>query len=417
MESSIIRKLVVAFIAITLLAGSCSTGFVAGRVFQPQAASSLLVVPGLGNNNPMDLNQSGMPEDLEKLFTPFWQAWELVHEQYVEQPVDDVDLMRGAISGMVDALGDENSSYINPDQLDMFNTQLTGEEYEGIGAWVDTTREYLTIISPMVGSPAEKAGLKSGDEILAIDGVDMTGLDGELVRQKVLGPAGTKVVLTIRRPGQDAPIDIEVIRASIKSSNVIGRMLDDNVAYVQLITFGDQKTTKDLRATLQKLLKEKPVGLVLDLRNNGGGLLDSAIDVTSEFISSGVIAHEKYGDGRDQVFKAKRGGLATEIPLVVLVNEGSASASEILAGAVQDLNRGKLVGTATYGKGSVQVWTNLTDDNGAIRVTVARWTTPDGRTIQDTGLMPDVTVEMTDEDIQAGKDPQLDKAVELLLAQ
>jgi carboxyl-terminal processing protease len=186
---------------------------------------------------------------------------------------------------------------------------------------------------------------------------------------------------------------------------------------VQVITFGDQKTIKDLRATLQNLMKENPVGLVLDLRNNGGGLLDSAIDVTSEFISSEVIAYEKYGDGREQVFKAKRGGLATEIPLVVLVNEGSASASEILAGAVQDLNRGKLVGTITYGKGSVQVWTNLVDDNGAIRVTVARWATPDGRTIQDVGLTPDVVVEMTDEDIQAGKDPQLDKAVELLLTQ
>jgi carboxyl-terminal processing protease len=322
--------------------------------------------------------------------------------------------MRGAIQGMVDALGDEHSSYIDPDSLEEFQAQLTGTQYEGIGAYVDTTREYLTIIAPMMGSPAEKAGLKPGDQIIAIDGEDMTGIDGELVRQKVLGPAGTKVRLTIKRPGVAEPFDVEIVRASIKSTNVIGRMERNNIAYIRLLAFGDENTIRDFREMLKKLLAEKPDGLILDLRNNGGGLLNSAIEITSEFIKDGIVAYEVYGDGRRETFKASGKGLATEIPLIVLVNEGSASASEIVAGAIQDLGRGKLVGATTYGKGSVQVWNDLLNNQGAVRITVARWLTPNGRTIQGIGLTPDVEVQMSEEDYAAGKDPQLDKAIELL---
>jgi len=360
------------------------------------------------------LPQAPVDQSVSELFAPFWQTWRLIHEQYVEQPVDDVKLMRGAIQGMVDALGDEHSSYIDPDSLEEFQAQLTGTQYEGIGAYVDTTREYLTIIAPMMGSPAEKAGLKPGDQIIAIDGEDMTGIDGELVRQKVLGPAGTKVRLTIKRPGVAEPFDVEIVRASIKSTNVIGRMERNNIAYIRLLAFGDENTIRDFREMLKKLLAEKPDGLILDLRNNGGGLLNSAIEITSEFIKDGIVAYEVYGDGRRETFKASGKGLATEIPLIVLVNEGSASASEIVAGAIQDLGRGKLVGATTYGKGSVQVWNDLLNNQGAVRITVARWLTPNGRTIQGIGLTPDVEVQMSEEDYAAGKDPQLDKAIELL---
>lgn len=360
------------------------------------------------------LPQAPVDQSVSELFAPFWQTWRLIHQQYVEQPVDDVKLMRGAIQGMVDALGDEHSSYIDPDSLEEFQAQLTGTQYEGIGAYVDTTREYLTIIAPMMGSPAEKAGLKPGDQIIAIDGEDMTGIDGELVRQKVLGPAGTKVRLTIKRPGVAEPFDVEIVRASIKSTNVIGRMERNNIAYIRLLAFGDENTIRDFREMLKKLLAEKPDGLILDLRNNGGGLLNSAIEITSEFIKDGIVAYEVYGDGRRETFKASGKGLATEIPLIVLVNEGSASASEIVAGAIQDLGRGKLVGATTYGKGSVQVWNDLLNNQGAVRITVARWLTPNGRTIQGIGLTPDVEVQMSEEDYAAGKDPQLDKAIELL---
>jgi carboxyl-terminal processing protease len=396
-----------------MVVGATLAGFYAGRVSAANQESTFMVMPG-STPQVEALPQAPVDQSVSELFAPFWQTWRLIHQQYVEQPVDDVKLMRGAIQGMVDALGDEHSSYIDPDSLEEFQAQLTGTQYEGIGAYVDTTREYLTIIAPMMGSPAEKAGLKPGDQIIAIDGEDMTGIDGELVRQKVLGPAGTKVRLTIKRPGVAEPFDVEIVRASIKSTNVIGRMERNNIAYIRLLAFGDENTIRDFREMLKKLLAEKPDGLILDLRNNGGGLLNSAIEITSEFIKDGIVAYEVYGDGRRETFKASGKGLATEIPLIVLVNEGSASASEIVAGAIQDLGRGKLVGATTYGKGSVQVWNDLLNNQGAVRITVARWLTPNGRTIQGIGLTPDVEVQMSEEDYAAGKDPQLDKAIELL---
>jgi carboxyl-terminal processing protease len=242
----------------------------------------------------------------------------------------------------------------------------------------------------------------------------MTGIDGQLVRQRVLGPKGSAVVLTILREGVPEPFDVEVIRDAIDIPMVTGRMLDDNIAYVRLSTFGDD-ATKELKDILKDLMNQYPDGLILDLRYNGGGLLGTAIDVVSQFIGHGDVMIEEFGDGRVDRFQAKRGGFATEIPLVVLINEGSASASEIVAGAVQDLERGYLVGTTSYGKGSVQVLTALKNYEGAVRITVARWLTPEGRQINEQGLTPDFNVEITQEDLDAGKDPQLEKAVEVLL--
>lgn len=416
MKSKVLITFLSVLIAIVMLMGMCSAGFVAGRVFASPERAAQVLQPAIevGPSNGSTPSTSGNGENLDQLFEPFWQAWDLVHDQYVDQPVDDELLMRGAIRGMLDALGDEHTSYMDPDQYKMLNTQLQGdEEYEGIGAWVDTTSDYLTIISPMPDSPAEKAGLKPGDKILAIDGEDMTGVDGEVVRQKVLGPAGTTITLTILREGKE-PFDVDVERASVSVPSLEARMLeDDNIAYVHLFIFGDS-TKSELRDALRTLLDQQPDGLILDLRYNGGGLLESAIDVASEFISDGVIMYEEYGDGERTVYDARRGGLATEIPMVVLINEGSASASEIVAGAIQDRGRGLLVGETSYGKGSVQVPTTLKNDQGAVRITVARWLTPDERTIHGTGLQPDVSVEITEEDIQANRDSQLDAAVEIL---
>jgi len=315
----------------------------------------------------------------------------------------------------LDSLGDEHTSYLDPEMFERANAQLEGEEYEGIGAWVDVSGDYLTIISPMPGSPAEKAGLKANDKIIAIDGEDMTGIDGELVRQRVVGPKGSKVILTILREGVE-PFDVEVVRAGIIVPTVDGKMLEGGIAYIQLYTFGAD-TAADLHKTLNTLLKENPKGLVLDLRDNGGGYLETAIDVVSEFIDQGVVMYEQYGDGRKDEYKARRGGLATEIPLVILINEGSASASEIVAGAVQDTKRGLLVGFTSYGKGSVQSYTPLVNEQGAVRVTVARWLTPSGRQIHGSGLEPDYLVEINPDELDPDEDPQLEKAIELLLAQ
>jgi len=402
-----------ALVALILVLGSFSGGFIAGHFAPPGLYANLPAIPGLPPvvSTPPAAN-SATPADLQTLFLPFWESWDLLHKNYVDQPLDDTKLMQGAIRGMMGSLGDSHTMYMDPAQYTQANTTLSGQ-YDGIGAWVDTTGDYLAIVSPMKGSPAEKAGLKPQDKILKIDGVDQTGIPGDLVIQKVLGPAGTNVTLTILRAGQE-PFDVTVTRAHITIPTVEGKMLSGNIAYVQLNTFGDQ-TTADLRATLKGLMGRNPKGLILDLRNNGGGYLQTSIEVVSEFADKGVVVYEKYGDGRLDEHDVIPGGQATTIPMVVLINEGSASASEITAGALQDYGRAKLVGATSYGKGSVQSWIPLSKNQGAVAITIAKWLTPLKRTIDHIGLTPDVVVEITKEDYTAGRDPQLDAAIATLL--
>ena len=411
-----VRGSLIGAVAVIMLLGSFSGGFLLGH-FLPFRATAGIQPFLSGAPEPVPTvspqQQSTTPNDLDTLFQPFWEAWNIVHEDYVDQPVNDELLMQGAIRGMMDSLGDEHSSYMDPKTFEDANAGLAGE-YEGIGAWVDTTADYLTIISPIPGSPAEKVGLEPGDKIVAIDGNDMTGIDAELVRQRVLGPAGSKVVLTVAREGEPETLEFTITRDKIVVKSASGEMLENDIGYVQITTFGD-KTTPELRATLKELMAQNPKGLVIDLRNNGGGYLQTAVEVASEFINNGVILYEQYGDGRRTTYQALKNGQATEIPLVVLINEGTASASEIVAGAIQDYGRGKLVGVTSYGKGSVQNWVPLSNNEGAVRVTIAKWLTPNERTINGEGLQPDVVVEVTDEQRQSGTDLQLDKAVEVLL--
>lgn len=401
------------FIGFVLLAGTFAGGFLVGH-FLPSRGDqgpSTYAPPAI---SPSTEQQGATPSDMQTLFQPFWETWNLVHEQYVDQPVDDVALMRGAITGMLESLGDQHTSYMDPSEFKQANEQLSGE-YEGIGAYVDTTTDYLTVISPISGSPAEAAGLRSGDMIIAIDGADMAGIDAELVRQKVLGPAGSVVTLTIRR-GEDAPFDVKITRAKITIKSAEGKMLENDIAYIQVTTFGD-KTTPELKAALETLMAQNPKGLILDLRNNGGGYLQTAVEVSSQFLPKDeVVLIEQYGTGEKDTYTSLGGGLATDIPMVVLINEGSASASEIVAGALQDLGRAKLVGVVSYGKGSVQTWNALSNDQGAVRVTIAKWLTPSGRTIHQLGLNPDVYVSMTEDDYNNDRDPQLDAAIQTLLA-
>jgi carboxyl-terminal processing protease len=244
----------------------------------------------------------------------------------------------------------------------------------------------------------------------------MTGVPAQLVIRRVMGPEGTTVVLTIRREGVAQAFDVEVRRGKISVPSVESETLEDGVAYIRLSSFGDG-TVGDLRAALRARLADEPVGIILDLRGNGGGYLTSAIDVTSEFIGEGVILTERFGDAREEVYSADGDGLALELPLVVLIDGGSASASEIVAGAIQDHGRGWLVGEPSFGKGSVQNWHALDDQAGAVRVTIARWFTPDGRSIEDGGLLPDVEVPISPDDVTAGLDPQLERALELLRGQ
>jgi carboxyl-terminal processing protease len=417
MQSKTTQIILISVVAIFLLGGAFSGGVLVGWMvpIQKQAASGTTEIIGVLSATPVP-GTTTKPADAQTLFKPFWDAWNMVHSEYVDQPVDDVALMRGAIKGMIDSLGDAHSSYWDPKMYKDATADLTGKTYGGIGAWVDITGEFLKIVSPMPNSPALKAGIKTGDLIIAVDAEDMTGKPGDIVLQRILGPAGSSVVLTVVRKGVEQPFDLTITRATITVPQAEGKLLDNNLAYIRLYTFGDQ-TAPELRRYLTDLLAKKPTGLILDLRGNGGGYLDSAIEVVSEFIKPGnVVMYEQYGDGTRTTYKAKVGGQATEIPLVVLVNEGTASASEITAGAIQDMGRGKLVGVKSYGKGSVQHIVQLKDDGGAVRITIARWLTPKERQINKIGLTPDAVVTISDDDIKNNRDPQLDKAVEILLS-
>ena len=394
-------------------AASFAGGFVTGHFFPALNESSGQTFLPVAPTPSADQN-SATPQDLQTLFSPFWEAWNLVHQQYVDQPVDDVKLMQGAIRGMMESLGDKHSSYMDPVNFQQANQSLAGE-YEGIGAYVDTGGDFLTITSPIPGSPAEKAGLRPGDIIVKIDGKDMTGVDPEVARQQVLGPAGSTVHLTIARKDEKNLLEFDVTRDKIVIKSATGKMLDNGIAYIQVTTFGD-KTSAELTQALNDVLAQNPKGIILDLRNNGGGYVQTAVEVASQFIDKGVVLYEQFGDGKKNTYEVQPGGLATDIPMVVLINEGSASASEIVAGALQDYGRAKLVGVTSYGKGSVQNWIPLSGDQGAVRVTVAKWLTPNGRTIHQKGLTPDVFVQMTEEDYLNNLDPQLDAAVQTLLA-
>ncbi len=411
-----IKIIIGIFVSVILLSGAFSGGFIAGHLMPSNGQlpfSNEIPTPYVAPTVAPD-QQTSTPSELQTLFVPFWETWNIIHDQYVDQPIDDVKLMQGAINGMMESLGDTHSTFMDPQTFESANAELAGS-YEGIGAYVDTTADYLTIISPIPGSPAEKAGLQSGDKIIKIDGEDMTGVDGELARRKVLGPAGSTVIITVARKDVADLLEFSIIRDKIVVKSATGKMLENDIAYVQVNTFGEN-TTSELTAALTELMAQNPKGLVLDLRNNGGGYLSTSVEVTSQFISDGVVLYEKFGDGKQNEFKALPGGLATEIPMVVLINEGSASASEIVAGALQDYGRAKLIGVVSYGKGSVQNWIPLSNDQGAVRVTIAKWYTPNDNTIDGVGLTPDVYVTMTEEDYNANLDPQLDAAVETLLA-
>ncbi|HBX68206.1 MAG TPA: S41 family peptidase [Chloroflexi bacterium] len=453
--------IIASLIAICVLtAGIFSAGIVVGGLVLPKTATPIseTLAPSISQNTdsaPADVGTSPLvPEapqapaqenppqapsqDLDTLFEPFWQAWDIVNKSFVDQPVDQEAMMQGAIQGMLDSLGDQHTSYMSPSQFQQANAPLEGS-YEGIGAWVDPNQDYLTIVSAMPGSPAEAAGLQPDDKVIAVDGEDMTGIDGNLVIRKVLGPAGSKVVLTIAREGVQKPFDVEITRAEIIIPSLDYRMLDGNIGYINLMQFADDSST-ELQDALKDLMAQNPDGLILDLRYNGGGYLVTAVEVASEFLDKGkVVLYEEYGDGSRDTYESLGGGLAVDIPLVVLVNEGSASASEILAGALQDYGRAPLVGTTTFGKGSVQNWIPLDNDQGAVRVTIARWLTPLERQIHQIGLTPDYPVTVVSQaaidngfdietlgvdpasviilsadDIKAGVDPQLDKAIEVL---
>jgi len=353
----------------------------------------------------------GQPQE----FALFWEAWQLIEDRfYREQPLDYQSMTYGAIQGAVASLGDRHTVFLTQDESNMFDEDLKGE-FGGIGVTVVMTDEgYLRAVRLIPEAPAEGAGVKAGDTIIKVDGHSLKGLSMPESIGLLRGQAGSEVHLLIRRPDADL-IEISVTRAVITIPVLEARMLDDDIAYLALWECSG-RATRELRDRLQELMKEDPRGLVLDLRGNPGGYLHVAVQIASEFISEGVVLIERDRNGVETQHKAQRGGTATDLPLAVLVDGSTASAAEIIAGAIRDNDRGLLVGEQTFGKGSVQITERLSD-RSSLRVTIMRWYTPSGQAINGQGLTPDIEVEFTEEDLLAKRDVQLEQAVSYLVSQ
>jgi carboxyl-terminal processing protease len=347
-------------------------------------------------------------------FDIFWEAWDILDGSFYGDLPQGSELPYAAIEGVIEATGDPYTAFLDPLRAEILKTDLQGG-FEGIGATVRLRADgYLEIVQPLPGWPAMQAGLQAGDVVLEIDGVDVQGMTLYEAISVIRGPAGTTVRLLVAREQVEEPLVIDVERARIELPAVESRQLEGNIGYVRLSEFGEV-ATRELRSALRDLEVDELDGLVFDLRGNRGGFLSVAVEVTSQFVGDGPILIERFKDGRERRYPAQPGGLALDVPLVVLVDGGSASASEIAAGAIQDSGRGVLIGTTTLGKGSVQMVHNLSDGS-ELRVTFARWFTPDGRGIHGEGLEPDIEIDLTQEDALAERDPQLERAVEYLLA-
>ena len=375
----------------------------------------------------LDLSQPGTPASDDKLFTPFWNTYHTIVDRYAGGPVDKTKLIEGAIRGMIAALDDPYSSYLTSEEFQATLQGISGQ-FEGIGAEIGTQNATgattdcatlgpdcrLVVISPIDGSPAQKAGVKPGDIVLTVDGTSLDGLTVDGARNRIRGKKGTDVVLTVSRKGEPNPIKLTITRDVIVQKEVVTKDLaNGTIGYIDLTGFSDNSATS-LHDAVAADVKKGEKKLILDLRGNPGGFVTAARSVASEFIGSGTIFWQEDAQGNKTATDAKPDGAATDpsIKLVVLIDKGSASASEIVAGALRDTHRATLVGETTFGKGTVQEWTPL-EGAGGFKLTVAKWLTPNQQWIHHIGIDPDVKV-VVPTNLPAGQDPVLDKAVQIL---
>jgi len=347
-------------------------------------------------------------------FSPFWKAWSLVEEKYVAagDGLDRQRMVYGAISGMVDALDDPYTVFFPPAEKELFESEIEGR-FEGIGAEIGMRKSILTIISPLTGSPAAGAGLLPGDKIVRIDDTVTSDLTLDEAVRLIRGEKGTVVALTILRNGEDETRVIKITRDTIRIPILDMEKREGGIFIIRLYNFSEQAPL-EFRKALQEMARSGSNKLVLDLRNNPGGFLDASVDIASWFLESGkVIAREAFGDGSELEHRSRGYNALGAIPTVILINGGSASASEILAGALRDHLQIQLIGTKTFGKGSVQELVDVTNDT-SLKITIARWLTPSGVSLSENGLDPDVVIEITPKDIEELRDPQMERALEIL---
>jgi len=366
-----------------------------------------------------------LSEDID--FNLFWKVWDTLNDMYVgQEELQDKKLFYGALRGMVASLGDPYTVFMDPKITMEFENDLA-RTFEGIGAEIGIRNDILTVIAPLAGTPADKAGLLAGDKILAIDGESTAGIGVDEAVNKIRGPKGTEVTLTIGREDDDIK-DIIIARGTIivKSvntdrANINGQSatgdedqaeIPDNIFIVEISNFNND-TLQLFNQAVNDILETNPAGIILDLRNNPGGYLDTAVEVASEWIEEGIVVTEQFSDGNKNEYLARGRARLKDYPTIVLVNQGSASASEIVAGALQDYKLATIVGKKTFGKGSVQSLEEFFDGS-SLKVTVAEWLTPLSRSINKEGIMPDIEIDRTAEDYNNNEDPQKDKALEIL---
>ena len=352
------------------------------------------------------------PENLD--FSLFWETWSKLQEKYVDkEKFNTQEMIYGAISGMVKSLNDPYTVFLKPEDSKRFIEDVKGT-FEGVGMEIGIRKGQLQVIAPLEGTPAQKAGLRPGDKIMKIDDKSTVDMTTDEAVNLIRGPKGTEVTLNIYREEWKEPKDIKVVRGVIEVPSLKWELKEDNIAYIKLYQFSE-KASFDFRKAAIEILDSKAERIVLDLRGNPGGYLEISQDIAGWFLSRGeVVVIEDFGKNKEQNFyKAEGNEKLLSYPIVILINQGSASASEILAGALRD-NRGiKLIGEKSFGKGSVQELEKL-KEGSSLKITIAKWLTPKGESITDKGLEPDIKVEMTDEDYEQNKDPQLDKAIEII---
>ncbi|PLX21052.1 peptidase S41 [Candidatus Parcubacteria bacterium] len=345
-------------------------------------------------------------------FDLFWEVWARLESKYVDHDtINEKKLFYGALRGLASAVGDPYTVFMDPVVSKGFQDDLAGT-FEGIGAEIGIKNDILTIVAPLPEMPAEKAGLMAGDKVYAIDGESTMGISIDEAVNKIRGEKGTPVTLTIFRDSFEIPEDIEIIRGKITVSSVRATMRDDGV-YVVKITNFNEDTKRKFDEAVGDIVESNPSGVIIDLRNNPGGFLDTAIEMASEWIEDGSVVIEKFSEDKRNEYLARGRAKLAGFNTVVLVNGGSASASEIVAGALQDRDKAKIVGMQTFGKGSVQTLETLSDGS-SLKITVAKWLTPKGRSINDEGIAPDIETDLSLEDYNNNIDPQLEKALEVL---
>ncbi|MDO8442849.1 MAG: S41 family peptidase [bacterium] len=377
-------------------------GFYSGNKYGSNTPKNI-VISGVSNM------EAGVKKDAD--FNIFWQAWDMLKSNHIKgADLKDQDMIYGAVEGLINSVDDPHTVFFKPDDSQKFVEDIQGE-FGGIGAELGIKDDFIVVIAPLEDTPASRGGIKAGDKILEVDGKPLLKADVNAAVKKIRGEIGTTVVLTILSNGDKAPHDISLVRGTISIPTLKWEIKNDNIAYVQLFSFNEKAPYLFYKTALAIMLGDMK-GMVLDLRNNPGGYLEVAVNLGGWFFEKGaLIVSEKFRSGEEIKYTSNGTGAFKDMPIVVLVNKGSASASEILAGALRDNRNIKLIGETTYGKGTVQDMEAL-KDGSQIKMTIAKWVMPSGYIIEQNGLKPDIEVKITEKDIEAKKDPQLERALE-----